>query len=102
MSAMDSDSKTNNAAHAGRILRLVGFLRSSWDAATHRHEWERTNDADMMDVPDCYPPTHVCYISPRRRCKTCGTAQWYVGPEVCGGDRARWVPMPVDFSKPNS
>jgi hypothetical protein len=26
MSAMDSDSKTNNAAHAGRILRLIAPL----------------------------------------------------------------------------
>lgn len=102
MSALDSDSKTNCPAHGGWLLRLVGFLRELWVEATHRHEWERTNDANLMDVPDSYPPSHVCYISPRRKCKTCGDAEWYVGPEVCGGDRARWVALPIDFSQPNA
>lgn len=83
------------------LQRLVRRLRELWAEATHRHEWVMTNDASMEDVPDEYPPSRVCYVSPKRKCLKCGAGEWYVGPEVCGGNRARWVTALVDYSPPN-
>lgn len=77
--------------------KLIIYFKELLAEVTHRHEWERINDASLMDVPNSYPPSRLDYISPRRRCKTCGANEWYIGPEVCGGNQARWDAMPIDF-----
>lgn len=79
---------------------ILDRLRAFWLRIMHIHTWQRSNDASEADVPNCYPPPRgsLNYISPRRVCTGCDARQWFVGPEVCGGDHARWVDMPVDFS----
>ena len=88
-------------ADGGWLARIVQRLRGWWAEITHRHEWVRTNDASMDDVPGEYPPSRVCYASPKRKCLKCGAGEWDVGPEVCGGPRARWVPALIDYSPLN-
>ncbi len=82
----------------GFIISLVRFLllKGGNDLSPCRHDWVRTNDAVEEDVPDSYPPAFINYVSPRRSCRRCNRHEWYVGPEVCGGDQPRWVEKP-DF-----
>jgi len=93
-------SQTTTPPTEGWLQWLVRL----WKAVTHSHTWQRINDASIMDVNDTYPPTHIDYISPKRWCPECGRMEWYVGPEVCGGDRARWVPFSpwIDDDEPNT
>ena len=58
MSAMDSDSKTNNAAHGGRLLRLVRRLLVMLEGTDYKERFERLAKHYALDLTEAHesPP----------------------------------------------
>lgn len=54
MSAMDSDSKTNNAAHGGRLLRLVRRLLVMLEGTDYKERFERLAKHYALDLTEAH------------------------------------------------